>query len=44
MGIPEGDIINLRESSKMDTAGYVDEEQTTEVPNDSDGSMAMSQA
>ena len=44
MGIPEGDIINLRKSSNMDTVGNVDEEQTTEVPDDSDGSMAMSQA
>ena len=44
MGIPEGDIVNRRKSSNMDTVGHVDGEQTIKAPNVSDGLKAMPQA
>ena len=43
MEIPEGDIVNQRQSSKMDTVGHVDGKQTTKPPNVSDVRKATSQ-
>ena len=44
IGIPERKIFNLRKSSKVDTVGHVDGEQTTKPPNVSDVLKAMRQS
>ena len=44
MGILEGDIVNQRQSSKMDTIGHVDGKQTTKAPDVSDFRKAELQA
>ena len=33
IGIPKGNIVNQRQSSKMDTVSRVDGKQTTKAPN-----------
>ena len=44
MGIPEGDIVNRSQSSKMDTISHVDGKQATKAPNVSDVRKATSQS
>ena len=43
MLMAEGDILNISQSSKMDTVGHVDGKQTTKAPIVFDGLKAMLQ-